>query len=291
MRVHIVSAAGALLIMSVPATRVAADPFARAAVTPPLVVVAQPVQTRGDLGGGFIEFLFGDDMPHNVAPSPYAVPAQAMPAQQSTIAPPRAGVQPAYSQPVYGAPVYGTPVPQPLYVNSPPQGDPMLEQQRPDLPMDPQFLPREVLYGGKEAPGTIIVDTPHHFLYLVEEGGRARRYGIGVGRPGFTWSGEHKITAKKEWPDWVPPDEMLQRQPYLPHFMPGGPNNPLGARALYIGHTLYRIHGSNEPWTIGHNVSSGCIRMRNVDVIDLYNRVKVGTKVVVLPASPPTAMN
>ena len=108
------------------------------------------------------------------------------------------------------------------------------------------------------------------------------RYGIGVGRPGFTWSGAHTISAKKEWPDWVPPKEMLERQPYLPHFMAGGPNNPLGARALYLGSTLYRIHGSNEPWTIGHNVSSGCIRMRNVDVIDLYNRVKVGTKVVVL---------
>jgi lipoprotein-anchoring transpeptidase ErfK/SrfK len=148
--------------------------------------------------------------------------------------------------------------------------------------MDAQFLPREVLYDGTEPPGTIVVDTPHHFLYLVENGRRARRYGIGVGRPGFTWSGEHSITAKKEWPDWVPPEEMLQRQPHLPRFMPGGPTNPLGARALYLGNTLYRIHGSNEPWTIGHNVSSGCIRMRNDDVIDLYTRVKIGTKVVVM---------
>ena len=108
------------------------------------------------------------------------------------------------------------------------------------------------------------------------------RYGIGVARRGFSWSGVHKITAKKEWPDWIPPKEMLARQPYLPHRMVGGPDNPLGARALYIGSTLYRIHGSNEPWTIGHNVSSGCIRMRNADVIDLYKRVNVGTKVVVV---------
>ena len=107
------------------------------------------------------------------------------------------------------------------------------------------------------------------------------RYGIGVGRPGFTWSGEHAVSSKKEWPDWMPPKEMLERQPYLPQFMAGGPNNPLGARALYLGSTLYRIHGSNEPWTIGQNVSSGCIRMRNADVIDLYSRVKVGAKVLV----------
>jgi lipoprotein-anchoring transpeptidase ErfK/SrfK len=148
--------------------------------------------------------------------------------------------------------------------------------------IDPQFLPREVAYDGKEAPGTIVIDTPNHFLYLVEANGRAMRYGIGVGRPGFTWSGTHNISVKKEWPDWVPPKEMLARQPSLPHFMAGGPNNPLGARAMYLGSTLYRIHGSNEPWTIGHNVSSGCIRLRNADVIDLYSRVKVGTKVIVL---------
>ena len=148
--------------------------------------------------------------------------------------------------------------------------------------MDPQFLRQEVDYHGKEALGTIVVDTPHHFLYLVEEGGKAMRYGIGVARSGFSWSGVHTITAKREWPDWIPPKEMIERQPYLPHRMAGGPNNPLGARALYIGATLYRIHGSNEPWTIGHNVSSGCIRMRNADVIDLYSRVNLGTKVVVI---------
>jgi lipoprotein-anchoring transpeptidase ErfK/SrfK len=108
------------------------------------------------------------------------------------------------------------------------------------------------------------------------------RYGIGVGKPGFAWAGEKKVTAKKEWPDWTPPPEMLQRRPDLPHFMAGGPENPLGARAMYLGSSLYRIHGSNEPWTIGQAVSSGCIRMRNEDVIDLYEKVKVGTKVVVI---------
>jgi hypothetical protein len=140
--------------------------------------------------------------------------------------------------------------------------------------MDPRFMRQEVAYDGREAPGTIVIDTPNHFLYLVEPEGRAIRYGIGVGRPGFTWSGRHSVSAKKEWPDWTPPDEMVRRQPYLPHFVAGGPNNPLGARAMYLGSTLYRIHGSNEPWTIGQNVSSGCIRMRNADVIDLYDRVK-----------------
>ncbi len=148
--------------------------------------------------------------------------------------------------------------------------------------IDPRYVRQEVVYDGKEAPGTIVIDTPHFFLYLVEPGGKALRYGIGVGRPGFTWAGTHTITAKKQWPEWVPPPEMLQRQPYLPRMMAGGPDNPLGARALYIGSTLYRIHGSNEPWTIGHRVSSGCIRLRNEDVIDLYSRVKVGATVEVL---------
>jgi lipoprotein-anchoring transpeptidase ErfK/SrfK len=149
-------------------------------------------------------------------------------------------------------------------------------------PMDPKYLPQTVDYAGPEKPGTIIIDTPHRFLFLVEPGGVARRYGIGVGRPGFTWAGVKEITAKREWPDWRPPPEMLARQPYLPTFMAGGPENPLGARAMYLGSSLYRIHGSNEPWTIGGAVSSGCIRMRNEDVIDLYNRVKVGTRVIVI---------
>jgi lipoprotein-anchoring transpeptidase ErfK/SrfK len=148
--------------------------------------------------------------------------------------------------------------------------------------MDPMYRRQIVDYDGKEAAGTIVIDTPRRFLYLVQDGGKAMRYGIGVGRPGFTWSGTHNVTAKREWPDWRPPDEMLRRRPDLPHYMAGGPENPLGARAMYLGNTLYRIHGSNEPWTIGTQVSSGCIRMRNEDVIDLYERVKIGTKVVVI---------
>ncbi|HEX5213107.1 MAG TPA: L,D-transpeptidase [Pseudolabrys sp.] len=166
------------------------------------------------------------------------------------------------------------------YANAPAAAQQYEPQASRDI--DPRYERQEVAYSGKEAPGTIVIDTPNKFLYLVEPNGMAMRYGVGVGRPGFTWAGVHTISAKKEWPDWVPPDEMLERQPGLPHFMAGGPNNPLGARAMYLGSTLYRIHGSNEPWTIGHNVSSGCIRLRNVDVIDLYGRVKIGTKVVVL---------
>ncbi len=219
--------------------------------TPPMVVVvpAQP-EMRGNLGGGFIEFLFGD---RGSQPQPMPPPA-------------------SYPNPAQGA--------QPIYINTAPATDPMLEQQ--GNAVDPRYLRQEVAYQGKEEPGTVVIDTPQHFLYLVEPDGKAIRYGIGVGRPGFTWSGVHSVTVKKEWPDWTPPEEMLKRQPSLPHFMAGGPNNPLGARALYLGSTLYRIHGSNEPWTIGKNVSSGCIRMRNADVIDLYSRVKLGTKVVVL---------
>ena len=148
--------------------------------------------------------------------------------------------------------------------------------------VDPKFDRQLVSYDGKEHPGTIVIDTPNKFLYLVEDGGKALRYGIGVGRPGFTWAGVKSVSAKREWPDWRPPDDMLARRPDLPRYMAGGPENPLGARAMYLGSTLYRIHGSNEPWTIGTNVSSGCIRLRNADVIDLYNRVKVGAKVVVI---------
>jgi lipoprotein-anchoring transpeptidase ErfK/SrfK len=148
--------------------------------------------------------------------------------------------------------------------------------------MDPKYLKQEVSYDGREKPGTVIIDTRERFLYLVHGEGRATRYGIGVGRPGFTWAGVHHVSNKREWPDWTPPDDMLRRRPDLPRHMEGGPDNPLGARAMYLGSTLYRIHGSNEPWTIGQAVSSGCIRMRNEDVIDLYERVKVGTKVMVI---------
>ena len=163
------------------------------------------------------------------------------------------------------------------------QQEASLETMQPERrPLDPKFLPQTVSYNGPEKPGTIVVDTPARFLFLVLEDGRAMRYGIGVGRAGFTWSGVKQISSKREWPDWIPPDEMLARRPDLPHFMAGGRDNPLGARAMYLGSTLYRIHGSNEPWSIGTAVSSGCIRMRNQDVIDLYERVKIGTKVVVI---------
>jgi lipoprotein-anchoring transpeptidase ErfK/SrfK len=148
----------------------------------------------------------------------------------------------------------------------------------------PARLKRQVVnYATREAPGTIIIDTPNTYLYLVMGHGQAMRYGIGVGRDGFTWSGVQSITKKAEWPDWTPPPEMIARQPYLPRQMAGGPGNPLGARAMYLGGTIYRIHGTNAPGTIGTRVSSGCIRLTNEDVADLYSRVNVGTRVVVLP--------
>ena len=140
-----------------------------------------------------------------------------------------------------------------------------------------------------EAPGTIIIDTANTYLYLVLPGGQAMRYGIGVGREGFIWSGVKTIERKAEWPDWTPPPEMIARSPYLPRFTAGGEGNPLGARAMYLSGSMYRIHGTNAPWTIGSKASSGCIRMVNEDVIDLYNRVKVGTKVVVLPGTERSA--
>jgi lipoprotein-anchoring transpeptidase ErfK/SrfK len=145
-----------------------------------------------------------------------------------------------------------------------------------------QFRRQIVAYTGSEAPGTVIIDTANTHLYLVMGGGRAMRYGIGVGRDGFRWSGVQSITKKAEWPDWTPPTEMIARQPYLPRFMAGGPTNPLGARAMYLGGTIYRIHGTNAPSTIGQRVSSGCIRLTNEDVADLYSRVNIGTKVIVL---------
>ena len=148
--------------------------------------------------------------------------------------------------------------------------------------LDPEWQKQVVLYRTTEAPGTIIISSAERHLYLIQPGGRAIRYGIGVGRDGFQWQGLLNIARKAEWPDWTPPPEMIARQPYLPRFMAGGPGNPLGARAMYLGSTLYRIHGSNEPETIGQAVSSGCFRMVNEDVIDLYNRVSVGAKVIVM---------
>lgn len=152
--------------------------------------------------------------------------------------------------------------------------------------MDPVYLPQQVDYTGSEKPGTIVIDTTAKFLYLVQGNGQARRYGVGVGKEGMVWTGSEKITRKAEWPDWRPPAEMIVRERQkgrdLPAFMAGGPENPLGARAMYLGSTLYRIHGTNAPWTIGTNVSSGCIRLRNEDVVDLFERVPVGTTVKVI---------
>ena len=222
-------------------------PAPASAFAPPSAEAAQvrPVAAQGGYGGGFLEMLFRG------------------PASQ----------QPAYEQ---RPPVY--------YRQQPaePETEAYFGAQPGHPAMDPRYLKQEVDYDGKETPGTIIINTRERMLYLVQSSGRAMRYGIGVGRPGFTWAGVHHVTNKREWPDWTPPDEMLKRRPDLPRHMAGGPDNPLGARAMYLGSTLYRIHGSNEPWTIGTQVSSGCIRMRNEDVIDLYGRVKVGTKVVVI---------
>ncbi len=146
----------------------------------------------------------------------------------------------------------------------------------------PQFRRQVVAYKSNQKAGTIIVNTGEKHLYLVLGQGKALRYGIGTARDGFEWSGTHRVSNKREWPGWTPPAEMKRRQPNLPDYMPGGLNNPLGARAIYLGSTLYRIHGTNEPWTIGQDVSSGCIRMVNDDVEDLYSRVKIGAKVIVL---------
>jgi lipoprotein-anchoring transpeptidase ErfK/SrfK len=222
-----------------------------ATVSPAVAQSAQPVRMASNMGGGFIEFLFGDA--------------------------PRGGryEQMYQQQPDVGFDGRRMPMD--------PQG--MYRQQEADpgqRSFDPRYNKQVVEYYGREGAGTIVIDTPNKFLYLVQGDGKALRYGVGVGRPGFTWSGTKTISAKKEWPAWTPPPEMLVRRPDLPRHMEGGPENPLGARAMYLGSSLYRIHGSNEPWTIGTNVSSGCIRMRNEDVIDLYGRVGVGTKVVVI---------
>jgi lipoprotein-anchoring transpeptidase ErfK/SrfK len=250
-----------------------ANAIEAAAVPEPTVIYANqpeqrpvPVRTayaeRSNMGGGFIEFLFGDG------------PNQGERYQQ----------QPAYQQPAYQRqPSYSPQAP----LLTPMAPEPAMRQQEDagdasHPAFNPKFEKQLVEYHGKEGAGTIVVDTPNKFLFLVQGDGKALRYGIGVGRPGFTWSGVKQISAKKEWPAWTPPPEMLVRRPDLPRHMEGGPQNPLGARAMYLGSSLYRIHGSNEPWTIGTNVSSGCIRMRNEDVIDLYGRVNVGTRVIVI---------
>jgi lipoprotein-anchoring transpeptidase ErfK/SrfK len=243
--------AGASLLAAVPDQALAID---AATLREPTVNAPEaPMRTasaeRSNMGGGFIEFLFGDGQGLRYQPPPVY--------QQ----------QPSYEP-------RGPYLPQ-QQVSPPEASDPT---QR---PLDPMYEKQVVDYHGKEGAGTIVIDTPNKLLYLVEGGGKALRYGIGVGRPGFTWAGVKTISAKREWPDWTPPAEMRRRRPDLPSYMEGGIENPLGARALYLGSTLYRIHGSNEPETIGQAVSSGCFRMTNEDVVDLYDRVSVGTTVVV----------
>ena len=178
--------------------------------------------------------------------------------------------------------------PLPLLVSTPAGASPAaidrpLAGETDPAELAPNLRRQVVNYSANAAPGTVIIDTEQTYLYFVLGDGKAIRYGIGVGRQGFTWSGVERVTRKAEWPDWVPPAEMIARQPYLARFTAGGEGNPLGARAIYLGNTIYRIHGTNMPGTIGQNVSSGCIRLLNADVIDLYNRVTVGTKIIVLP--------
>jgi lipoprotein-anchoring transpeptidase ErfK/SrfK len=184
----------------------------------------------------------------------------------------------------YGSGGYASP-PRPegaVIASLPPEEQP---EQGPRKELPARFHRQIVNFTTNEPAGTIVIDTPNTYLYLILGNGKAIRYGVGVGRDGFTWSGAERISRMKEWPDWFPPKEMIERQPYLPRFMAGGETNPLGARALYLGNTVYRIHGTNQPSTIGSFVSSGCIRLTNDDIEDLYNRVNVGTHVVVLPGS------
>jgi lipoprotein-anchoring transpeptidase ErfK/SrfK len=215
------------------------------------------MQAANGLGGGFIENLFAEGQPRG--PSLAGTPLPPLPDQPTIYAP---------AEPVRPLP------------------DQRRRASLTHAPIDygvvaPEFMRQEVSYQGPHKAGTIVIDTPNRHLYLVQPGGTALRYGIGVGRPGFEWAGVKSVTRKAEWPDWRPPAEMLKRRPDLPRYMAGGPENPLGARAMYLGSSLYRIHGTNEPSTIGHAVSSGCIRMTNDDVVDLYNRVRVGARVIV----------
>ena len=232
----------------------------------------------GSYGGGFIEYLMtgagpvpvaraagrlGDDgsLPRHPSAYGYGGPGTA-----------RFGGGDPYS----GAP---PPVPAPRTRLA---ALPGADEGRIGRALDPRYERQVVDFPGRQRPGSIVIDTGARFLFLVQPGGQAIRYGIGVGRPGFLWTGTKTISAKKEWPDWTPPPEMLLRRPDLPRHMTGGPENPLGARAMYLGSSLYRIHGTNEPHTIGQAVSSGCIRMMNEDVIDLYERAPVGTRVEVI---------
>ena len=229
------------------------------------------------------------------AQEPYPAPSVAAmppPGPQAPIEPPDAVRPPMPLSPGQIAPTReatGTIRPDPRSM-----GSALPEDYRPETgprkELPPQFRRTLVNYQSKQPAGTIVIDTASTYLYLVMGNGKALRYGVGVGRDGFTWSGVQKVTRMAEWPDWHPPEEMIERQPYLPRFMAGGDGNPLGARALYLGNTVYRIHGTNQPSTIGTFVSSGCIRLTNEDVEDLYTRVKVGTRVVVLPGGKPPAI-
>lgn len=239
------------------------------AILLPVVTTASEAQTA-NLGGGFIEFLVTG---RSGGPAQYAPPMQA---------PPPAARRPGYATGlVTGSANYIPDDPAEQQPGPRRTTAPHLAPT-PETGFDPRYERQTVDYTGPHRAGTVVVDTPNKFLYLVQGNGKAIRYGIGVGRPGFEWAGSKSITRKAEWPDWRPPSEMLKRRPDLPTFMAGGIDNPLGARALYLGSSLYRIHGTNEPSTIGQAVSSGCIRMRNEDVTDLYERVRVGTHVVVI---------
>ena len=235
-------------------------------------LVAAPAQAEpsSNLGGGFLELLITgrDPTPRPWLAPPVAAPTRAPQAAVQRPAPPQRATlasEPASAPPARSAAIA-----------------PRRSEGEGAQDMAQKFARQEVAYDGPHGAGAIVVDTPRRFLFLVLGNGRALRYGIGVGRPGFEWAGVKSVTRKAEWPGWTPPPEMRKRRPELPQHMAGGEDNPLGARALYLGSSLYRIHGTNEPQTIGHNVSSGCIRMMNEDVIDLYERVRLGAKVVVI---------
>ncbi len=233
--------------------------------------------------------------PSNILPYPDAAPPQSGHQLGATPAPgnmpPAANADPVMRPPgsinSRGPGVAPAPIPQSAASALPPEDQPEIGQPK---ALAENLKKQLVDYSTKEPAGTIVVDTPNTYLYLVLGNGKAIRYGIGVGREGFTWTGSERVSKMSEWPDWHPPSEMIERQPYLPRFMAGGPGNPLGARALYLGKTLYRIHGTNQPSTIGQTVSSGCIRLINEDIEDLFSRVQVGSRVVVLPGQPPATV-
>jgi lipoprotein-anchoring transpeptidase ErfK/SrfK len=240
-------------------------------------------------GSGRAEAYPPPPPPYFAARDPYAPQPLAGPGGVQGLRPPAdvsgAGPAPGVTGTVPGPPGAAPGAANPTVIAAlPPEDQP---EQGPPKALPPQFRRQLVAYPTTQPAGTIIIDTPDTYLFLVLGHGKALRYGIGVGREGFTWTGTERISRMKEWPDWFPPKEMIERQPYLPRFMAGGESNPLGARALYLGNTLYRIHGTNQPSTIGTFVSSGCIRLTNDDIADLYSRVNVGTRVVVLPGTPP----